>query len=553
MTRQELIDAFTLEGINRSNAVVNFTEEDPFDPKAVWLNAEHIRSMPVEDWPRACCRSCARRASIGLPQHGRRITPLIQERIKLLRDVLTVADFFFAAELPPYDTAELIPKKGDAAMALRVARKRARGAGHAPSSRTTAWKPRCAPPPSDLGIKAGQMFQPIRVAVCGRKNAPPLFGTLEVLGRETCLERIGQAIEKLKTYEYVQSRDAAEAPVTGPSNFIRDIILDDLKTNKFGGRVHTRFPPEPNGYLHIGHAKSICLNFGLAAEFGGKFNLRFDDTNPAKEEIEYVDSIMEDVRWLGFDWDDRLFYASDYFDQLYEWAVQLIKEGKAYVCDLTADEVREYRGTLTEPGKEQPLPQPLRRGEPRPVRAHAGRRVPRRRAHPARQDRHGLAQPQPARPGHVPHPPRRRTTAPATSGASTRCTTAPTASPTPSRASPTRICTLEFEDHRPLYDWYLEQLGIYHPQQIEFARLNLTYTVMSKRKLLDAGAGRPRARLGRSRACPPSAGLRRRGYTPEAIRDFCDAHRRGQDQQHHRHRPARALRPRGPEQARRRA
>ncbi len=196
------------------------------------------------------------------------------------------------------------------------------------------------------------MFQPIRVAVCGRKTAPPLFGTLEVLGRETCLDahRPGhrKAIERHMNHVQSPSRRPAA------SNFIRDIILDDLKTNKYQGRVHTRFPPEPNGYLHIGHAKSICLNFGLAAEFGGKSNLRFDDTNPAKEETEYVDSIIDDVRWLGFDWEDRLFYASDYFDQLYDWAVQLIKAGKAYVCDLTAEQIREYRGTLTEPGKESP-------------------------------------------------------------------------------------------------------------------------------------------------------------------------------------------------------
>ena len=187
------------------------------------------------------------------------------------------------------------------------------------------------------------MFQPIRVAVCGRKNAPPLFETLEVLGRETCLKRIDQAIQMLlapsnaqKEHESDNERaEPARRLPNGPSNFIRDIIIDDLKTNKYGGRVHTRFPPEPNGYLHVGHAKSINLNFGLAAEFGGKCNLRFDDTNPSKEETEYVDSIIEDVRWLGGDWDDRMFYASDYFDQLYEWAVQLIKAGKAYVCDLS--------------------------------------------------------------------------------------------------------------------------------------------------------------------------------------------------------------------------
>ena len=159
----------------------------------------------------------------------------------------------------------------------------------------------------------------------------------------------------------------------GPSNFIRDIILDDLKTNKFDGRVQTRFPPEPNGYLHIGHAKSICLNFGLAAEFGGKTNLRFDDTNPEKEEQEYVDSIIDDVRWLGFDWEDRLFYASDYFDQLYAWAVQLIKAGKAYVCDLSAEEMRKYRGTLDRAGQGEPVSQPLRGRESRPVRSACGR------------------------------------------------------------------------------------------------------------------------------------------------------------------------------------
>ena len=171
--------------------------------------------------------------------------------------------------------------------------------------------------------------------------------------------------------------------------------------------MHTRFPPEPNGYLHIGHAKSICLNFGLAAEFGGKTNLRFDDTNPCKEETEYVDSIIDNVHWLGFDWEDRLFYASDYFGQLYEWAVQLIKAGKAYVCDLTADEIRQYRGTPTEPGKESPYRNRSVEGESRPLRAHEGRRIPRWLAHPARQDRHGVAQLQPARPHHVPHPARR--------------------------------------------------------------------------------------------------------------------------------------------------
>ncbi len=307
----------------------------------------------------------------------------------------------------------------------------------------------------------------------------------------------------------------------GPSNFIRDIILDDLQSNKFGGRVQTRFPPEPNGYLHIGHAKSICLNFGLAAEFGGKTNLRFDDTNPEKEETEYVDSIMETVKWLGFDWEDRLFYASDYFGQLYEWAVQLIRKEKAYVCDLTADQVRQYRGTLTEPGRESPyrhrsveentdLFARMRTGEfpdgSRTLRAKIDMASP----------NLNLRDPVMYRIVHAEH---HRTGAQwciypmydfahGQSDSVERITHS--------------ICTLEFEDHRPLYDWYLEQLGIYHPQQIEFDRLNLTYTLLSKRKLLTlveqgrvSGWDDPRM--------PTLAGIKRRGYTPEAIRNFCNA------------------------------
>ena len=216
------------------------------------------------------------------------------------------------------------------------------------------------------------MFQPIRVAVCGRKNAPPLFGTLEVLGRETCIERIDQAIGKTEIPMTPSNSETAESPNTpaaGPSNFIRDIVLEDLKTNKYDGRVHTRFPPEPNGYLHIGHAKSICLNFGLAAEFGGKTNLRFDDTNPAKEETEYVDSIMENVRWLGFDWEDRVFYASDYFGQLYEWAVQLIKAGKAYRLRSQRRGNPPVSRHADRAGQGEPVPQPQRGGESRPVRS----------------------------------------------------------------------------------------------------------------------------------------------------------------------------------------
>ena len=305
------------------------------------------------------------------------------------------------------------------------------------------------------------------------------------------------------------------------SNFIRDIILEDVKTNKYGGRVQTRFPPEPNGYLHIGHAKSICLNFGLAAEFGGKTNLRFDDTNPEKEEQEYVDSIIADVRWLGFDWEDRLFYASDYFDQLHEWAVQLINAGKAYVCDLSAEEVRQYRGTLNEPGKESPyrdrsveenleLFERMRAGEfpdgSRTLRAQIDMASP----------NLNMRDPVMYRILHAEH---QRTGdkwciypmydfAHGQSDSIERITHS--------------ICTLEFEDHRPLYNWFIQQLGIFPSQQIEFDRLNITHTLLSKRKLLQL------VRDGHVRGwddprMPTLSGLRRRGYTPEAIRNFCAA------------------------------
>jgi glutaminyl-tRNA synthetase len=306
---------------------------------------------------------------------------------------------------------------------------------------------------------------------------------------------------------------------TAPSNFIRDIVMDDLKTNKYGGRVHTRFPPEPNGYLHIGHAKSIQLNFGLAKEFGGKCNLRFDDTNPSKEETEYVDSIIEDVKWLGGDWEDRLFYASDYFGQLYEWAVKLIKAGQAYVCDLTPEQVRQQRGTLTEAGQESPyrgrsveenldLFARMKAGEfpdgARTLRAKIDMASP----------NLNLRDPIIYRISHAEHhrTGRQWCIYPMYDFAHGESDSIESITHS--------ICTLEFEDHRPLYDWYLEQLGIYHPRQIEFDRLNLTYTLLSKRKLLTLvqnklvqGWDDPRM--------PTISGLRRRGYSPEAIRNFC--------------------------------
>jgi glutaminyl-tRNA synthetase len=309
-------------------------------------------------------------------------------------------------------------------------------------------------------------------------------------------------------------------PPAAPSNFIRDIIVDDLKTNRYNGRVQTRFPPEPNGYLHIGHAKAICLDFELADEFGGHTNLRFDDTNPEKEDTEYVESIKADVNWLGFKW-DGLFYASDYFDQLYEWAVKLIKDGKAYVDDLTADEIRQYRGTLTEPGKDSPyrsrsvaenldLFERMRTGEfpdgSRVLRAKIDMSSP----------NFNMRDPVMYRILHAEH---HRTGnkwciypmydfAHGQSDSIEKVTHS--------------MCSLEFADHQPLYNWFIEQLGIFPSKQIEFDRLRLTYTMMSKRKLrqlVEEGrvAGWDDARM------PTLRGMRRRGYTPEAIRNFVKA------------------------------
>lgn len=305
-----------------------------------------------------------------------------------------------------------------------------------------------------------------------------------------------------------------------PRDFIRAIIDADIKSGKYESRVHTRFPPEPNGYLHIGHAKSICLNFGIAKEYNGLCNLRFDDTNPSKEDIEYVNSIKEDVKWLGFDWGNREFYASDYFDQLYEYAIQLIKKGKAYVCDLSPEEIREYRGTLTAPGRESPyrnrsieenlnLFERMKKGEfpegSRTLRAKID----------MSSGNINMRDPVIYRIIYAEH---HRTGnkwciypmydfAHCFSDSIERITHS--------------ICTLEFEDHRPLYDWFLNELDVYHPQQIEFARLNLSHTVLSKRKLIQLvsegcvkGWDDPRM--------PTISGLRRRGYTPEAIRNFCN-------------------------------
>ncbi len=312
----------------------------------------------------------------------------------------------------------------------------------------------------------------------------------------------------------------ASAPAAAPSNFIRDIILDDLKTNKYNGLVQTRFPPEPNGYLHIGHAKAICLDFGLADEFGGKTNLRFDDTNPSKEETEYVDSIMADVKWLGFEW-EGLFYASDYFGQLYEWAVQLINAGKAYVDDLSADEIRQYRGTLTEPGKNSPyrdrtveenleLFERMRAGD-----FPDGSRVLRAKIDMASPNLN-MRDPVMYRILHAEH---HRT--------GNKWCIYPMYDYAHGQSDSLEhvthsMCTLEFEDHRPLYNWFIQQLDIFPSQQIEFDRLNLTYTVLSKRKLLQLVEERHVSGWDDPRM-PTLVGIRRRGYTPEAIRNFAGA------------------------------
>jgi len=302
-------------------------------------------------------------------------------------------------------------------------------------------------------------------------------------------------------------------------DFVRDIIDEDLRTGKWGGRVHTRFPPEPNGYLHIGHAKSICLNFGIAQDYKGKCNLRFDDTNPLKEDQEYIDSIIEDVRWLGFDWENRLFFSSDYFEQMYQYAEQLVTAGKAYVDELSAEKISEYRGTLTAPGRDSPYrDRPVEENLELFRRMRAGEFADGEKVLRAKIDMShpnlNMRDPVMYRILHAPHP---------------HAGDAWCIYPMYDWAHGLEdsiegithsICTLEFENHRPLYDWFLDALGAYHPQQIEFARLNLTYTVMSKRKLLELveeghvrGWDDPRL--------PTIRGMRRRGYSPEAIRNFC--------------------------------
>ena len=311
-----------------------------------------------------------------------------------------------------------------------------------------------------------------------------------------------------------------ETPSTSPSNFILEAVQEDNKSGRFGGRVQTRFPPEPNGYLHIGHAKAIYIDFGIAVEFNGKCNLRFDDTNPVKEDVEYVESIKEDIHWLGYDWEDRLYYASDYFEQLFGFAIKLIKKGKAYIDDLSADEIREYRGTLTEPGKNSPyrnrtveenlqLFERMREGE-----FPDGFRVLRAKIDMASGNMN-LRDPVMYRILQSTHHRTGDTWCiyPMYDFAHGQCDSI--------EGITHSLCSLEYEDHRPLYDWFLDELEIYHPRQIEFARLNINYTVMSKRKLITLvknghvqGWDDPRM--------PTLSGMRRRGYSPEVIRKFLE-------------------------------
>jgi glutaminyl-tRNA synthetase len=312
--------------------------------------------------------------------------------------------------------------------------------------------------------------------------------------------------------------EATKNDLPAPTDFIRAAVLEDIRSGRFGGRVHTRFPPEPNGYLHIGHTKAFTIDFGIAEEFGGKCNLRYDDTNPVKEEVEYVDAIKEDIHWLGFDWEDREYYASDYFGQLYEFAVKLIKKGKAYVCDLSPEEIKAYRGTLTEPGKDSPfrnrsievnldLFERMRAGE-----FPDGARTLRAKIDMASGNMN-LRDPVMYRILHATH---HRTgdawcIYPMYDFAHGQSDSI--------EGITHSLCSLEYEDHRPLYDWFLDELEIYHPRQIEFARLNLSYTVLSKRKLLKL-VKEGRVRGWDDPRMPTLSGMRRRGYTPEAVREF---------------------------------
>ena len=411
-TRQQMIDLFSLERVNKAAA--------SFDAKKLWAFQERrMQALPVAEkvergaavpafglaWRRSRARGRAR--VVG------RIVTEAGPRLVVAGDILDYDFFFIPGDRLAYDEKALDKhfRKQPADSCRSCGR---------------SWRPRTRFDAATLkiaveqlaaaeNVKPGPVSQMLRVATTGKDVGFGTYETLAILGRERCLARIDQAMEthrqldgqKNREREMAEKTSTPESPdgVARPLNFIEEIVEEHNRTGRFGGRVHTRFPPEPNGYLHIGHAKSICLNYGLAKKYGGKFNLRFDDTNPTKEEQEYVDAIRDDVRWLGGDWEDREFYASDYFGQLYDWAEQLIQAGKAYVCDLSAEEVAKTRGG-TKGGQDSPVPRPFGRGKPGPVPPHEGRRISRWGADAAGQDRHGIAELQHARPGDVPHPAR---------------------------------------------------------------------------------------------------------------------------------------------------
>jgi glutaminyl-tRNA synthetase len=534
-TRQEMIEHFSLERVNKAPA--------SFDPKK--LSAFQSRHMQAADserkldlvlpyleragWVTAPVPAAVR-AMVG------RIVEAAGDRIEVAGDILDYPYFFVPDGHLTYDERAFdkrIRRPPEAGRLLGRYRGELAGQGTFDPETLERHLRRFV---ESEGTAIGKIIHALRVALTGQAVGFGLYETLAILGRERCLARLDRVLERLG----MAPGDPPDPDNPGPDagkgeaacgtqserpgrapHFIENIIAEDLRTGKYEGRVHTRFPPEPNGYLHIGHAKSICLNFGLAGKYPGALcNLRFDDTNPIKEEQEYVDAIKEDVRWLGFDWEDREFYASDYFDQLHQWAVKLIEKGKAYVDDLSADEIREYRGTLTERGRESPyrnrsveenldLFERMRRGE-----FPDGSRVLRAKIDMASGNLN-MRDPVMYRILRATH---HRT--------GDKWCIYPMYDWAHGQSDSIEgithsLCTLEFEDHRPLYDWFLVQLGVYRPRQIEFARLNLSHTVMSKRKLLrmveeGAVSGWDDPRM------PTISGLRRRGCTPEAIRNFCD-------------------------------
>jgi len=551
-TREEMIEQFSLERVNKAPAA--------FDPKKlVAFQARHMQAMPSERKADMAFPYVEKAGLLPVPSTPaarkvvRGIVDAAGDRIELAGDILDYRYFFVPDDGLVYDEKAFDKRLRKASEARGLLESYRAALAREEAFDAVALERQMRRFVEEEGIKIGAIIHPVRVALTGQGVGFGLFETMALLGKDRCLARIDRTLSRLsaggngaarkgvdtRVGEAERGRGRGDTAGDGPgspardprsaqestparqAHFIQAIIAEDLKSGKNRGRVHTRFPPEPNGYLHIGHAKSICLNFGMAAEHpGGLCNLRFDDTNPIKEEQEYIDAIKEDLRWLGFDWEDREFYASDYFERLYDYAENLIGKGKAYVDDLSADEIREHRGTLTAPGRESPfrsrsvrenldLFQRMRQGEfpdgSRVLRAKIDMasgnlnmrdpvmyRILRSRHHrtgdawciyPMYDWAHGQSDSIEG----ITH----------------------------------SLCTLEFEDHRPLYNWFVEQLGIHPPRQIEFARLNLSHTVMSKRKLLRlvedgtvAGWGDPRM--------PTLSGLRRRGYTPESIRRFCD-------------------------------